>query len=307
MRPAHVVVDWGTSSFRLWALDSDGRVLAERRSQEGLAASGERGFETVLDSHLVALGVPDDVPVMMCGMVGSRTGWVEATYLDAPIELDGLVARTTIVPSSRRIHILPGVGQRHGSGPDVMRGEETQLLAVIGNAGEGGLVCLPGTHSKWVRLHGRAVAGFSTFMTGELFHLLRTASVIAPAVADAPDVDPASDGFAAGVADALESPALIGNQLFALRADWLLNGVAADASLARLSGALVGLDLTGPSARYGTLSRATLIAAGATAALYATALRIAGATDVAVLDAEDCVRRGLYVAALAVFGQGRAA
>jgi 2-dehydro-3-deoxygalactonokinase len=303
MAPTHVVVDWGTSSFRLWTLDACGRVLAERRSNEGLAASGEQGFETIIEAHLTALGVPESVPVVMCGMVGSRAGWVEAAYLDAPIRLDHLVARTTAAPSARRrIRILPGIAQRGGARPDVMRGEETQLLSLLRQERQAALVCLPGTHSKWVRLDGSVVVGFSTFMTGELFHLLQTASVLAPAVKGAASVDPSSRAFSAAVTEALKAPEFVTNRVFTLRAAWLLDGARPDQLLAQLSGTLIGLELAGATARYGSLSATTLIAAGPAAALYDKALEVAGATNIVVLDAEDCVRRGLRVAAEAVFG-----
>src|SRR6202043_1012682 len=96
---SHGVVDWGSSSFRLWALDREGRVLGERRSGQGLAVAAAEGFEAVLQSHLNALGVPDGVPVMMCGMVGSRAGWVEAPYLDAPVRLKRLAELATRAPA----------------------------------------------------------------------------------------------------------------------------------------------------------------------------------------------------------------
>ncbi|MDQ0512623.1 2-dehydro-3-deoxygalactonokinase [Ancylobacter amanitiformis] len=298
---SHVVVDWGTSSFRLWALDRTGHVLGERRSAQGLAASAAEGFEAVLESHLAALGIGDGVSVMMCGMVGSRSGWVEAAYLDAPVRLDELAARGTHVPSARRlIHILPGIAQRDPIHPDVIRGEETQLLA-LARRGHDGLACLPGTHGKWVQLTDGAVARFVTFMTGELFQLLRERSVLAPALQGGAPVDPSSPDFSAGVADALAAPASIGNALFALRAGWLLADRPADAALARLSGLLIGLEIAGARERLGAIAAVTLIASGPSAALYRQALAIAGLAVPDELDAEDCVRRGLHEAALIAF------
>jgi 2-dehydro-3-deoxygalactonokinase len=298
---SHVIVDWGTSSFRLWALDRDGLVLAERRSGDGLAASGTRGFEAVLESHLNALGVPDGVPVMMCGMVGSRAGWIEASYLDTPVRLDELAARSTIASARRRtVRILPGIAQRSAEHPDVIRGEETQLLG-LSLGGHDGLACLPGTHSKWVRLRGGVIESFATFMTGELFQLLRTASVIKPAVEGVDAVDAGSAGFASGVADALAAPARATNLLFELRARWLLADNPAEETLARLSGLLIGVELAGAASRYGALDGAVLIAAGPAAALYARALEMAGAAGVTIQDAEASVRDGLHAAATAAF------
>jgi 2-dehydro-3-deoxygalactonokinase len=297
---SHIVVDWGTSSFRLWALDRAGAVLAERRSAQGLAAAGVEGFETVLESHLAALAIPEGVPVMMCGMVGSRAGWVEAAYVATPAGLEGLTEKAAHVPSMRRlIRILPGIAQRGAAGADVMRGEETQLLPLIRD-GFKGLACLPGTHSKWVRVEGGEVAFFATFMTGELFHLLRSASILAPAVEGAAMVDPASDAFAQGVKDGLAAPEMLGNQLFRLRAAWLLEGEGPQAALARLSGLLLGTELAG-AARFGGRGPVALIASGPAAALYQVALALAGVADVTTHDAEDCVRAGLHAAAVTAF------
>ena len=297
---SHIVVDWGTSSFRLWALDAEGTVLAERRSAQGLAASGAEGFERVLEAHLAALAIPEGVPVIMCGMVGSRAGWVEAAYVATPAGLDGLTEKAAHVPSARRlIRILPGLAQHGAAGADVMRGEETQLLPLIRD-GFQGVACLPGTHSKWVRVEGGTVAGFSTFLTGELFHLLRSASVIAPSVEGAAPVDPASADFARGVDDGLAAPELLGRDLFRLRAGWLLDGTSPEATLARLSGLLIGAELAG-AARIAGTSPVALIASGAAAVLYRTAMTRAGFAAVTLHDAEDCVRAGLHAAALKAF------
>lgn len=298
---SHAVADWGTTSFRLWALDPAGQVLGECRSSDGLTSVAHRDFETVLERHLDAVGVPAGVPVMLCGMVGSRTGWAEAAYLDAPVRLDHLADRSLAVPARLRpVRILPGIAQRDAGRPDVMRGEETQLLA-LSTEGFSGLACLPGTHSKWVRLERGAITGFSTFLTGELFHLVRTGSVVAPALADAAPVNPATPAFAEGVADALEHPEDLSCRLFELRARWLLEGPAPTEALARLSGLLIGQELAGARAGHGSLDGTVLIAAGAATRLYAHALAIAGARDVPVRNADILVRAGLHAAAIRAF------
>ncbi len=300
MTVAHIVVDWGTTSFRLWAMDRAGRILAERRSAQGLAVAAVEGFETVLENHIAALGVADGVPVMMCGMVGSRTGWAEAPYVDAPAPLRDLAGRAIYVPARRRpIRVLPGIAQRSAAHPDVMRGEETQCLALAAE-GFSGLACLPGTHSKWVALRDGVLTGFATFMTGELFQLLRAGSVIAPAVDGGGAVVP-GPAFGEGLEAALAAPEVATNLWFELRARWLLAGAAAGDTLARLSGLLIGLELAGAMRRLGPLDGAALIASGAIADLYAQALALACVSGVARRDAEACVRTGLHAAALAAF------
>ena len=93
-------------------------------------------------------------------MAGARQGWREAPYLDAPADLGALVAGAVApaMPDARSSpRVLPGVCQRLMGAEDVMRGEETQLLGLGALwPGFGGVVCMPGTHSKWVQLSGRA-------------------------------------------------------------------------------------------------------------------------------------------------------
>ena len=131
--PAYVAVDWGTSSFRLWLIDRAGEVLAERRSDEGMLAAAKAGFAAVLQSHLAAVEAPAHLPVLVCGMAGAKTGWVEAGYVDTPAPLSAVLKQAARVPGEARdIRILPGIAQRDTKAPDVMRGEETQLLGALG-------------------------------------------------------------------------------------------------------------------------------------------------------------------------------
>ena len=48
--PAVAAVDWGTSRFRLYLLDAEGRTLAERRSEDGLDAARAKGFGATLEA-----------------------------------------------------------------------------------------------------------------------------------------------------------------------------------------------------------------------------------------------------------------
>ena len=132
-KAGYVAVDWGTSSFRLWLVDRAGAVLEERRSPEGMMVASKLGFAAVLQSHLDAVGAGNDLPVVICGMAGARQGWVEAGYIDTPAQLASILARAVAVPGlSRDVRILPGIAQRDPNAPDVMRGEETQLLGALG-------------------------------------------------------------------------------------------------------------------------------------------------------------------------------
>src|SRR5437763_10640358 len=151
---AYVAVDWGTSSFRLWLVDRAGNALAERRSDEGMMAAGKLGFAAVLQSHLEAVGAASGLPIVVCGMAGARQGWVEAGYVDTPARLASILEHAVAVPGQERdIRILPGIAQRDPRAPDVMRGEETQLLGALGvDATVDAVVWMHGTGSKGGRV-----------------------------------------------------------------------------------------------------------------------------------------------------------
>ena len=141
------------------------------------------GFDAVLERHLAELGARQTLPVIICGMAGARQGWREAGYLDTPADVADIVRNALVVDGyPRDVRILPGIAQRDAGAPDVMRGEETQLLGLVADGVRSGLVCMPGTHSKWVMLAGGKVESFSTYMTGELFDVLSRYSILKAAI-----------------------------------------------------------------------------------------------------------------------------
>ena len=287
---AYVAVDWGTSSFRLWLMNAAGDVLAESRSQQGMMAAAKIGFPTVLQSHLDAAGAADHLPVVICGMAGARQGWVEAGYIDTPADLASILQRAVAVPDqSRDIRILPGIAQRDPKAPDVMRGEETQLLGALDADGEA-LVCMPGTHSKWASVRGGTVERFATFMTGELFGAISRETILSLAVANADEaVD--TEAFKSAVDAAFETPALAANLLFQVRSGQLLFGGSPASAREKISGTLIGLELAaglGDRSNRGVI----LVATGRLQELYRLAF---DTVSVAVqsIDSDDAVRRGL--------------
>ncbi|MFC7702120.1 2-dehydro-3-deoxygalactonokinase [Bradyrhizobium sp. GCM10028915] len=299
--PAYVAVDWGTSSFRLWLIDRTGVVLAERRSGEGMLAAAKTGFAAVLQSHLAAVEAPAHLPVLVCGMAGAKTGWVEAGYVDTPAPLAAVLEQAAHVPGEARdIRILPGIAQRDTRAPDVMRGEETQLLGALGldAAGEA-LVCMPGTHSKWVRLKDDTIAHFSTFMTGELFSVVSRETILSLAVAGAEDAEDVAS-FKAAVRAAYEAPSFAANFLFGARSRQLLFGSTPAAARETLSGTLIGIELAAGLSGAVPKAGITLIASGRLAMLYKLAFDALSVT-VNPVDADEAVRRGLSMAAAAIW------
>ena len=261
-------------------------MLGERRSTEGLL-SVDGQFETVLEGHLAALDAAAELPVVICGMAGSRSGWREAAYLKAPCLLSDISGASVRIDGiDRDVRILPGISQADPA--DVMRGEETQLLGF----GVDGTVCLPGTHSKWVTIREGRVESFSTWMTGELFALLSNHSLLAADVAGSVSPD---DAFLAGLNRVLDRPEVLTSALFGLRANALLGNGGGEASA--LSGMLIGLELVG----VGPVEQVTLIADDALGDLYAAALDQIGA-PVTRVGATGTTQAGLFRAAREIWG-----
>jgi 2-dehydro-3-deoxygalactonokinase len=258
-------------------------------------------YRGTLSDVLVQLGQNEPVDVYVCGMAGARQGWMEAPYLDAPTDLRDL-AKGAVHPEAggltARVSILPGVCQRQG-GEDVMRGEETQLLGLAAiHPGYAGLVCMPGTHSKWALLDGTTIRRFNTAMTGEMFEILKTHSVLRHSLAGELDGPDRADGFAAGAADGLEKPQSLLGQLFGVRASALLSDRKPDWCAGYLSGLLIGTEIAAQRHDIGN-DAVPLIGSTGLCALYAQVLEMAGFSGRPV-DATSVVLAGLTAARNAI-------
>jgi 2-dehydro-3-deoxygalactonokinase len=302
--PAVAAVDWGTSSFRLWLLDSAGAVLAERRSAEGMLTAGTEGFGPILEKHLAAVGASADLPVIICGMAGARQGWIEAPYVTLPAGLDGILAGAVPISRqgsgpARKIRILPGLAQRNVDAPDVMRGEETQLAGVLPLFASGRhVICMPGTHSKWVEAADGVITGFRTWLTGELFSILSKQSILRHSLGEsAAPALPDNTVFRAACAEALTQGGDIGPSLFRIRAATLLNDLKPDEAAAKLSGLLIGGEIASARRVFDIAAdKVILVASGPLGSLYVAALKLAGCA-VLQADADEAVRAGLFEAA----------
>lgn len=293
--PFCAAADWGTSNLRMWLLAADGAPLRELRGGEGLTKVADGNFSGVLEEKLASLGAPANLPVVICGMAGSRQGWREAPYVETPAALDDVLLRAVKVPhAARDIRILPGIAHRDTDHPDVMRGEETQLLGLTDFTGLKS-VCMPGTHSKWVSLEGRRVTGFTTFLTGELYNLFSTASLLRHSVDPAARVLPDDADFRGACAELIAEPGQLTARLFTIRAAGLLKGLTPPRASAILSGMLIGAEI-GAAGKTHAAGRVVLVGSGRLGKLYEAALSMAG-FKVEAADAEACVRVGLHAAA----------
>jgi len=284
-----IAIDWGTSSFRAYRLGVDGAVAQRREAPLGIMQVEGGRFAQALHEQIGDWLEAGESRVLMSGMIGSRQGWKEAPYVQTPASADAIAAGMVSVPLERggEAWIAPGVSTRDERGvPDVMRGEETQILGVLDALPvSGAWVCLPGTHSKWVHVRERRIERFGTFMTGEVFAVLKNHSILGRMMDDAP-VDIAA--FDAGL-DAGGGNHLL-HRLFGVRARGLFGELPAEHSGAYLSGLLIGNELA--SLPRG-VERAFLLGSSELTRLYRHALE-RGRVKTEVLD-RDAVVAGLRI------------
>ena len=251
-QPALISLDWGTSSLRGYLLAGDGSILAAAAKPWGIQHLPAGGFAAAFTGIAGEWRSREPVlPVVAAGMVGSRQGWREVPYVECPADV-GAIARGLLAFDSELglMHLVPGVIQR-GPLPNVLRGEETQIVGAVARepalAAES-LVVLPGTHSKWVRVRDGHITSFDTYMTGELFAVLREHSLLGKpardAGADAADAEAKQAAFARGLAVARESGAEgVAGRLFTTRSLYLTGELPPAATLDYLSGLLVGEEI----------------------------------------------------------------
>ena len=255
---ALIGLDWGTTSMRAYLLDARGAILQQRRGAWGIRNVPDRDFAGLYAQ--ATDGWDAALPALACGMIGSRNGWHEAPYCDAPAGLDALAACLARVPGAA-LSIVPGVRtvDRHGD-PDVMRGEETQLVGALSPPRADALFVHPGTHCKWARLRAGRIAAFATWMTGELHavllgHSILGAALPAPREAAAPearaqDADAAGADWSAfdrGVARANADADFL-HGLFTARSRMLEAGLQPAQVPEYLSGLLIGEEIRGARA-----------------------------------------------------------
>lgn len=264
----HIVVDWGSSCLRSFLLDMDGNLLASRQSAEGIFSLQPGQFAAAIKQQC-ADWLPDSDLMLMAGMVGSRSGWCEVPYLPCPVNLATLAQACLPLPEALGdsalppIRLVPGLSCQNNGIADVMRGEETQIFGALQLTGlDNAWLCLPGTHSKWALVQQGTIVHFHTFITGELFALLKehsslaafcqqqTAEHSASTTAPLATVQVATEhpfknhtAFLKGVQQAAAPNSNLLQQLFSVRAQVLTGQLPQQDAGALLSGLLIGHEL----------------------------------------------------------------
>jgi 2-dehydro-3-deoxygalactonokinase len=292
---ALIAIDWGTTSARAYRVDATGAVIAGRAAELGIQRAHDGAFVTALDA-LLGDWRADAVPRIACGMIGSRQGWVEAPYVDCPVELAALGNELVRAPDGA-LAIVPGASCRDAAGvPDVMRGEETQLVGAIEPDEARVLAVLPGTHSKWALVERGTLVAFATFLTGELFAVLLEHSILGRMATGIASGAPISDAaFFPGLERGLATGALA-HTLFGARTLALAGVLEPERIRGWLSGVLIGHEIAGArqwaSERGADTSRVRVIGSDALVERYGAALMHAGvATE---RGRADAAARGLW-------------
>ncbi|MGY0398400.1 MAG: 2-dehydro-3-deoxygalactonokinase [Ostreibacterium sp.] len=272
---AWIAVDWGTSRLRLWSMRADNTPIEAVDVDKGAGTMFGGDFECVLYSLIAPLLTTEyTLPVIACGMVGARNGWLEAPYESLPTGFN--TAFRSVVPklshSGFYVHILSGLCQHQP--PDIMRGEETQIRGFLSQKNNySGLICLPGTHTKWVFAEKGEIIRFQTSMTGELLTLLLNHSTLS-SVLTLGKVQ--MDEFVKALSSIWESPMSLIHQFFTLRAESLLDGLSQQKAFSRLSGLLIGADVLSIEKERNHIQSIDIIGQNTLAHLYQSAIEHKG-------------------------------
>jgi len=283
-------IDWGTSSFRAFRLR--GQAIIERHASAlGILNIPDAGFADTLRAAIAPWLADGERHVLMSGMIGSRQGWIEAPYLPCPAATADLARALVPVPfssvpfSSAEVLLVPGLSVTDPAGvPEVMRGEEVQILGALDPTRGTATVCLPGSHSKWVRVAAGRVEEFSTHLTGEAFAALRDHTILGRLVQ--PNAPPDPDAFRRGVLRSADPGGLL-HHLFGVRTLGLFAQLGEAAAASYLSGLLIGHEVRAAA----PASPVLLIGAGALCGLYGQAIALCGGS--ATLAEADAAAQGL--------------
>lgn len=292
--PALIGIDWGTSSLRAFLIGANGKVLDKVSSCEGILNVADRDFERVFGRLIGHWAWAQGLPVLASGMITSRNGWVETPYVRVP--LDAGVLAKALVPHRTScgidLRFITGATTEDASGPDVMRGEETQIVGASAAGMSNGTFVMPGTHSKWIRVANGRIDDYTTYMTGEIFAALKGHTILGTLIEEGLF---SPDGFAQGVTAGLKDGSALLHDLFHVRTLPLLGRMPACQVEDYLSGLLIGAEIKAAKGRDDVSDTVTIIGRNDLTDRYASALGLAGIESRSA--PEDIVAMGHFLIA----------
>lgn len=294
--PALVGIDWGTSSLRAFLIGAEGEIIDGVSSPEGIMHVPGKGFEAVLDRLVDRWTAKADLPILASGMITSRNGWVETPYAALPLGACGL-GRSLVrhrVASGAVIHFVTGAATEHDGRPDVMRGEEAQIIGAAALGLCEGMFVMPGTHSKWVRVADGEIVDFATYMTGEIFAALKWHTILGTLMKDG---NFAEGAFVAGVKAGFADASKLLHSLFHVRTLPLMGKISEDATADYMSGLLIGAEIAAAKGEEENVGMITIVGRSDLSDRYETALRTMGLESQRAPD--DIVAKGHFLIARA--------
>lgn len=251
-----LVADWGTSNLRLFVCNSEGSILKSIENESGIKSVSKGAYPNILFNMIDSLGVSRDTPLFVCGMAGARGGWIEAPYCDTPVALKDISLKMKVLPKPFDGYLLPGVRTvSPQNNTDVMRGEEIQIFGALSLLEkDDAVLCIPGTHSKWVRVKDGKITSFLTFMTGDIYQALSQTILNIDLDPSAKDND--LEVFVRGVNAVEKGDFGLLHNLFTVRTR-VLDGVLQENEVSNFtSGMLIGAEL---EAAYSFINSATSV------------------------------------------------
>lgn len=287
-----IAADWGTTNLRVWAMSDHGNIIDGNQSTDGMGtiANGNGNFEAALLQLIQPWLSDQPLPVIACGMVGAKQGWQEVPYTNAPCSPTTPLTRIQTQSDRIEVYIHSGVSQDQPA--DVMRGEETQISGLLAEHPDfEGLVCLPGTHSKWVVIRDGIIQSFRTFLTGEMFSLLAEKSILRLTTSgEGRD----ANAFQKGLMKAYDHPNQLLSNIFSLRAEFLLHDLDPISAYSELSGLIIGHELSGALSVMENPQSIALISSGGNSLNYEPAIESLG-RSVKVYSSTNLTLSGLRI------------
>lgn len=244
-----IAVDWGSTRLRAFLCKHQAHreiQLLARSNGPGVTKAIESFEKTLFDSIEPWCEEYGNLPIYLSGQIGSSIGWRETDYLPCPISPEQIASKCLrFEAQGHQISIIPGLScllpNQHY---DLMRGEELQVLGWLGQDPENRigqhLICLPGTHTKWVFVNNGQIVMFKTAMTGELYDILVNHSIL---IQDKNALFN-QEAFDQGAKFTLQSEAgSFVHGLFSVRSKQLFKQISAQQSTSYLSGLLIGSDV----------------------------------------------------------------
>lgn len=268
---AIIGVNWGSSNFRAYLIGDDGVAADEYSEPAGIIGLDRDGMAAMMDRLIERW--PGDRPIYASGMIGSNVGWCEVPYAAAPAGAKELASAVVSANIGRAaVRIVPGVTCRRDfdDSPDILRGEEIEVIGVAALVPDAAIVALPGTHTKWTDLATGKIGEFLTSMSGEIFDRLTGQGLLASIVEGEAAPGPAFDS---GVEAALRGELRLGSLLFGARARVIRSELSKADAASYIRGLLVGSDIADARLVFPSLAdrTVTLVGTSAVSQLYESA------------------------------------